>query len=193
MTDDSIPSDNELAGRAQTGDRRAFNLLVQRQKGPLFRLVRRYIGNEDDSYDIVQDTFISAWIALKRYDPQKPFAVWLRAIALNKCRDYSRRQAVRRRFLKFIAPREADLSSVEQYVHSAEWEAAEARRLARLDAAIGDLSPFYKEPLLLTTVAGLSQQEAAQQLNTTTKAIEMRVRRARKKLAEALSDLKGKA
>lgn len=189
MTDDETQSDNELAARAQTGDRRAFDLLVQRQKGSLFRVVRRYIGNEDDAYDIVQDTFISAWIALRRYDTRKSFAVWTRAIALNKCRDYSRRQAVRRRFLKFFAPKEEALATEDQS-SGAEWEAAEANRLMRLDAAIADLSPFYKEPLILTTVAGLSQQEAARQLNTTVKAIEMRTRRARRKLAESLSDLK---
>ena len=66
----------------------------------------------------------------------------------------------------------------------------ENKRLARLDQAIAALPPFYKEPLLLTTVSGLSQQDAAIQLNTTTKAVEMRIRRAKKKLGEALSDLK---
>jgi len=190
VTDD-MPSDLNLALQAQTGERHAFDLLVRRHKDLLYRFVRRYIGNDDDAYDIVQDTFISAWMAMKRYDRQKSFTTWLRAIALNKCRDFGRRQTVRRRFLRLVAPNEqAAPSDWEPNVRAAQ-DAFETKRLQRLDRAIAELPPFYKEPLLLTTTAGLSQQAAAAELRTTTKAIEMRIRRAKKKLAEALSDLKG--
>ena len=54
------------------------------------------------------------------------------------------------------------------------------------EKAVVELPNFYKEPLVLTLVGGLSHQEAAEQLNTTAKAIEMRTRRARQKLADAL-------
>ena len=189
MADDPTLSDSELAGRAQAGDRKAFEVLVQRYKQPLFRLVRRYIGSEEESYDIIQDAFISAWMALRRFDREKSFEVWLRAITLNKCRDYSRRQNVRRKFLRFFAPAESEQVSAPVPEEN-DRDAFESRRLHRLDQAIADLPAFYKEPLLLILVGQLSQQQAAEQLQTTAKAIEMRVRRARAKLAEALADLK---
>ena len=189
MADESPPADSDLASRAQAGDRRAFEILVQRHKQPLFRFVRRYTGHDEESYDIVQDVFISAWMALHRFDRQRPFAVWLRAIALNKCRDYNRRQNVRRRFLRFFAPTEA---ATEPGPETSERDAVESERLRRLDQAIAALSAFYKEPLLLMLVSGLSQQQAAEQLQTTAKAIEMRVRRAKAKLAQALADLREK-
>ena len=189
MTEDETRSDSELAVEAQAGQKLAFNHLVQRHKEPLFRFVRRYIGNEDDAYDIVQDTFISAWLALARYDRNKAFLTWLRAIALNKCRDFGRRQTVRRRFSRMIGFYEPEPPAEnEQALGDSDLE---NRRLVRLDQAIAELPPFYKEPLLLTSVSGLSQQDTAIQLKTTTKAIEMRIRRAKKKLAEALADLKG--
>jgi RNA polymerase sigma-70 factor (ECF subfamily) len=139
----------------------------------------------------VQDSFISAWMALHRYDNQKVFAVWLRAIALNKCRDFGRRQTVRRRFLRLfgVAQTESAAAGIDEVAAIRERDKMEEVRLKRLDQAIVGLPPFYKEPLLLTTIGGLSQQEAAQQLNTTTKAIEMRLRRARKQLGTALADL----
>lgn len=189
--DDPAQSDSELACGAQTGDRQAFDLLVRRHKGPLFRLIRRHIGADDESYDVLQETFISAWMAINRYDRQRSFVVWLRAIALNKCRDYGRRQSVRRRFFRFIAVQESQFSTATEAGLLDERETTEARRLQRLDGAISALPSFYKEPLLLTTVGGLSHREAAEQLNTTTKAIEMRIRRARKKLAESLPDEEG--
>lgn len=64
-------------------------------------------------------------------------------------------------------------------------------RLSRLDEAISRLDAFYKEPLLLTTVSGLSHIEAATLLKTTPKAIEMRIYRARKKLLENIEENEG--
>jgi RNA polymerase sigma-70 factor (ECF subfamily) len=78
----------------------------------------------------------------------------------------------------------------EQSEHDSTDDRREAERLRRLDSAIAELPSFYKEPLLLTTVGGLSQEETAKQLGTTTKAVEMRIRRAKKKLNSALADLK---
>ena len=187
MTDGQDEDERQLAAAARAGRRAAFDELVRREKGPLYRFVRRYVGNADDAYDIVQDAFVSAWLALERYDSRQPFAFWLRAIALNKCRDHGRRQAVRRRFLMLLSfasgsAEEAGLEGPEQP------GADEERRLRRLDQAIAVLPRQYKEPLLLTLVSGLTQQQAAEQLGTSAKAIEMRIRRAKRSLALALSD-----
>ena len=189
MPHDATRSDTALALQAQAGDRHAFELLVQRYKGPLYRFARRYVGTDDDAYDIVQDAFISAWMALKRYDRNKNFSTWLRAIALNKCRDLGRRQAVRRRLRGMVGFFES-IRQAEQAEPDPGDDLREAERLRRLDTAIAELPSFYKEPLLLTTVGGLTQEDAAKQLGTTTKAIEMRIRRAKKRLDAALSDLK---
>ena len=187
MTDGQDEDERQLAAAARAGRRAAFDELVRRENGPLYRFVRRYVGNADDAYDIVQDAFVSAWLALERYDSRQPFAFWLRAIALNKCRDHGRRQSVRRRILMLLSfasgsAGEAELDAPEQP------EADEERRLRRLDQAISALPKQYKEPLLLTTVSGLTQQQTAEQLGTSTKAIEMRIRRAKRSLALALSD-----
>jgi RNA polymerase sigma-70 factor (ECF subfamily) len=60
-------------------------------------------------------------------------------------------------------------------------------RLKRLEEAIAALPTLYKEPLVLTTAGRLTQEATAKLLGTTTKAIEMRLRRARSKLIEALN------
>jgi len=151
----------------------------------LFRFIRSYVGNNEDAYDLVQDTFVAVWLALKRFDPSRDFAAWLRTIALNKCRDFSRRHAVRQRFLRlFAVEREAQISAT-RHVDASIRDGREDQ-LTLLELAIAELPPFYKEPLLLAAIAGLSQVAVASQLNTTPKAVEMRVRRARKKLADSL-------
>lgn len=185
MTGEAGIADAELVLRAQAGDRRAFESLVRRHKSWLYRLVRRCLGTDTDTYDVVQESFVSAWMALNRFDAERDFSVWLRIIALNKCRDFGRRQTVRRRVQQVLAFFQEDTQiSAEQF---GECDDAE-QRLRRLDKAIAKLPAFYKEPLLLTTVAGLSQQETAKQLGTTAKAIEMRIRRAKKRLTAELSE-----
>lgn len=72
-------------------------------------------------------------------------------------------------------------------VHATDDEQTDLERLHRLDQAIAGLPAFYKEPLLLTTVGGLSNIEAAETLKTTPKAIEMRLYRARQKLNSTLA------
>lgn len=182
---ESVP-DEQLAIAARSGDRSAFETLVRRHKARIYRFVRRYVGQSDDAYDILQDCFVAAWSGLGRYDPKRPFLPWLRIIALNKCRDFSRRQKVRRLMLKAFAL-ERDSEQITHIVQAADDEGTDLERLHHLDQAIADLPAFYKEPLLLITVGGLSNVEAAETLKTTPKAIEMRLYRARQKLHSALT------
>lgn len=180
-------ADETLAAHAAQGDRASFDALVRRHKEPLYRFVRRYVGQADDAYDILQESFVAAWMALQRYDPKRPFAPWLHRIALNKCRDFGRRQAVRRALLRIVAVEPLDLSPSD--VETIDAEARTADRLRRMDWAIANLPARYKEPLLLTAMEGRSHEEAAQILGISSKAVEMRVYRARHRLRETMGEL----
>ena len=191
MTSLDSDSDEVLVTLAKLGDRMAFEHLVRRHKDELYRFVRRYVGHADDAYDVLQNCLVAAWLGLSRYDPARAFAPWLRTIALNKCRDFGRRQTVRRVFLTvFAQERAASETLVGPEVASGEAAQRDAR-LDLLDSAIAGLPAFYKEPLLLTTVSGLSHEEAAALLKTTPKAIEMRLYRARRKLQALLGEPEG--
>ena len=181
------PLDAELAARAVAGDERAFTRLMQRHKDALYRFIRRYTGPNDEAYDLLQESFTAAWGALKRYDKTRPFPTWLRRIALNKCRDWSRRRAVRR----WLTRNEGLDSWVGQNLADAaptpEAALGEQDELTRLDKAIAALPAGLKEPLILTALEGYSQDEAGKMLGLTAKAIELRVYRARKALSDKLS------
>jgi RNA polymerase sigma-70 factor (ECF subfamily) len=178
--------ERSLATAARSGNRHAFEGLVRLQEAALYRFIRRYVGDADEAYDLLQEAFISAWLAMHRFDVRQSFGAWLRAIALNKCRDFGRRHAARRRWHALFAtePTVPGHSAIGN--DHEEPSPPESARARRLDRAIADLPRFYKEPLLLTTVGGLTQSQAALLLKTTPKAIEMRIRRARKRLDEAL-------
>ena len=180
-------ADADLASRAAEGDDYAFTVLMRRHKGPLYRFVWRYVGDRDAALDVVQESFVAAWKAMQRYDKNRPFSVWIRSIALNKCRDRARREAVRRAIFRYW-----DVSSLEDAwlvddTPGPEESMASREENARLHAAIARLPAKLKEPLILTYFEEFSQQATAEFLGTTVKAVETRLYRARLKLAALLN------
>ncbi len=181
-----LPEDDDgaLAARARAGDEQAFGALMRRHKERVYRFVRAYVADAEEAYDLTQETFAAAWNGLSRYDPNRPLAAWLKRIALNKCRDWSRRRAVRR---FFFAAESIDALAEAPTAADASEERLEVN-LRRLDLAIAALPLGLKEPLLLTAIDGMSHQDAAKVLNLTAKAIESRVYRAKAALARALAN-----
>lgn len=173
-------SDSELAALALAGRQAAYGALMQRYREPVFRLVRSHVGDADEALDVVQETFVAAFASIGRYDGSRPFRHWINRIALNKCRDWGRRRAVRRLF-RFALPLDAASEIVDMAV-TGEAVIDDARALARLTRAIAALPASLKEPLILTAVDGLSQAEAATVLGISEKAVEVRIYRARKAL-----------
>jgi RNA polymerase sigma-70 factor (ECF subfamily) len=178
--------DLELVARAGGGEDRAFAVLLQRHKPGLYGFVRRYVSDGDAAVDVVQETFIAAWRALARYDARRPFPVWLRAIALNKCRDRARRLAVRRFILGDKDEHSAEALAQPDPDPFGEAILIPADRRAVFQRAIDQLPAKLKEPLLLTYFDDLTQQEAADLLGVTVKTIETRIYRARQRLSELL-------
>ncbi len=182
------PSDASLAIAARRGDQAAFGAIMRRHKGWLYQFIRRYVADRDDAYDVLQESFVSAWGALARFDPERPFEAWLRRIALNKCRDRARRNAVRRAALALLGiggassePATSAPDSAHQMDHA----------LQRLETAVAKLPRPLKEALVLTALEGLSHKEAGETLGINAKAVETRVYRAKRRLAQMLdpSDL----
>ena len=86
-------SDGDLAALALGEQQLAYREFLRRYKEPVYRLIRGSIGDADEALDLTQETFVAAFSALKRYEPGRPFRHWVARIALNKCRDWSRRGA----------------------------------------------------------------------------------------------------
>jgi RNA polymerase sigma factor (sigma-70 family) len=182
------PSDAVLARRAAKGDAQAFAVIVRRHKAPLYRLLRRYTGDADDAYEAAHEAFIAAWSAISRYDPARPFAAWLRTIAINKARDRRRRAAFRRLFFGWTSIEDTPEALARPDPGLPPDDAvAERQALETLDRAIADLPFALKDALVLTVFEGLTQAEAARALGVSAKAVETRVYRARKLLAANLS------
>lgn len=169
--------------RAAGGDRAAFTTLMTATKADLYRFIRRYVGDEAEAHDVLQEAYASAWLAVRRYDPARPFDVWLRSIALNKCRDWSRRRTVRRVVRGVMGLDAPEAATVGDDAPLPDVRLDDRRRAAALQRALSDLPDTLKGPLLLATLEGWSHAEIAAILHITPKAVETRIARARKQLA----------
>ena len=179
-------SDAELAVLAIGGRQAAYVELLGRHREAIFRMVRGTIGDGDAAVDVTQEAFIAAFAALKRYDGDRPLRTWIARIAINKCRDWARRRAVRR-VLSFALPIETAQTIADDSI-PADQQLADRAELARVRAAIARLPGTIREPLVLRTIEGLSQSETAEVLGISEKAVETRLYRARNKLTEILRD-----
>ena len=180
-------SDAELKALALGGSQGAYRAFLIRYKAPVYRLIRSNIGDADEALDLTQEAFVSAFAALKSYDPARPFQSWIARIAINKCRDWVRRRAVRSFFTR-AAPLDDGLAvAADQPLPDA--EAFDHAELTRVEQAMRRLPRRLREVLALRAIEGLNQAETADLLGVSEKAVETRLYRARKQLQEILGDI----
>lgn len=84
--------DAELMQRWQSGDRSAFEVLIQRWQQPIARFLFRLTGEAELTQDLAQEVFLRVYQAQQSYHENGTFAAWLYRIALNVARDSARRQ-----------------------------------------------------------------------------------------------------
>ena len=175
-------TDAELAALTLAGRQQAFGEILRRHQPSVYRLARAYVGDADEALDMVQESFLAAYRALASYDPERPLRAWLARIAINKCRDWARRRAVRSLFSLPSPGREA-AAAVPESAPPADEAAAARQELDLLWRDIAALPRTLKETLILRTIDGLSQAETARALGISGKAVETRLYRARQALA----------
>lgn len=177
-------SDGELAALARTGRQDVYREFLARYKAPVFRLIRSNIADADEAMDLTQETFVAGFAALARYDGERPFRTWISRIAINKCRDWARRRAVRSFFARALPLESAH--GVASEGPTPDIEAGDRAELARVRAAMGELPHNLREVLVLRGVEDLSQSETAEILKVSEKTVETRLYRARAKLRALL-------
>ena len=177
--------DREMVARTLAGDQAAFADIVRLHKHALHTAIARIIGDEDEALDLVQESFVAAHGALRRYDPARPMRGWLLRIAVNKARDWRRRRFVRRLFTGSVPTGFAEQTPDD--TPATDVALADRQELARVDRAIAALAPPLREVLVLRTIEGLSQSETAEALGISVKAVETRLHRARRTLAEKVA------
>ncbi len=182
-------SDSKLVAGTAAGDSRAFETLMRRYQGPLYRFILRYCGDRADAEDLLQELFIRVYRHAADYDARFKVATWIYGIALNGCRDHHRRRRLRRWLSLDYWSRAADREAAQEYVADpVDMEAGVIGRdeLDALARVIDDLPHKLRSVLVLAGVEERSHAECAEILGVTPKTVETRLARARKALRARL-------
>jgi RNA polymerase sigma-70 factor (ECF subfamily) len=180
VSDESEPVDvdSALVARARRGERGAFDEIVKRHQRGLWRLVRRYVKNDADASDVVQQAFVRAFRALERFRGEASVRSWIYRIginlALNHLRDRVREQP-------------SDVAGAELTVDAvAPGAMLSAERALALRQAVAELPPKQRMVLELRVFDDLSFREVAALADCTENAAKVSFHYAVKKLREVL-------
>jgi len=177
--------DGRVIEACQQGDRAAFQLLFETYKDKVFSIaVYSSGGDRAVADDVTQQIFLKLFTAIRQFRGDSEFTTWLYRLVVNACLDERRR---RRRLLPWgeTVAMSNPSEKKPQEKQYARLEVAEAVR-----AAIGELKPKFRLPILLKYIEGLSYEEIASVMGCSKGTVASRLNRGHSQLAKRLSHLK---
>lgn len=183
-------ADNEaaLVAAAKAGDASAFEELVNRYEGKIYRLGRNITQNSEDAEDVMQEAFLKAYENLDRFQGNSRFYTWLVRIAVNQALMKLRRRRPNQFSLDEQIETEDDLlpRELQDWGPTPEQRYVQTELRQILDTAITDLDPSFRIVFQLRDIEELSTEETAEALGLSVPAVKSRLLRARLKLREKL-------
>ena len=88
-------SELDLVSKAQAGDSEAFDELVSRFRNRVFGMIYNMVHNEQDAWDLAQDSFVKAWKSIARFRGKSSFYTWIYRIVMNVTIDWLRKKQVK--------------------------------------------------------------------------------------------------
>jgi len=185
---DAPASERDLVSRLKSGDEEAFERLVREHGGRLLAVARRFLRDEEEARDAVQECYLSAFRSINNFEQGSRLSTWLHRIVIN-----ASLMRLRRRQRKPEEPIEDFLPQFQADGHQVnhptpDWEGSAESLLARsqtraiVRAAIDRLPDSYRAVLLLRDIEEMSTEEAAHSLGVTENAVKIRLHRARQAL-----------
>ena len=173
-----------LVDRAKAGDRGAFSKLYVTFRPRVFALALHLTASTSDAEDITQEVFVAAYSKLAGFEGRSQFFTWLYRITVNRALNHKRKHG-RQIAVDNNDPRLETAAQIDSHGHPR--RAAELRQTyRRLLTAFDELSDSLKTTIVLTTLQGLSHEEAAVVLKVSPGTISWRVHEARKQMRSRL-------
>lgn len=160
--------DYALVARFQAGDDGAFDSLVGRHEEFVHNVCVGILNSADDADDALQETFLAAYRALKKFRGDSKVSTWLYRIAVRECLDISRKRKRTTSFEEIVN---------EPFVEDGSDERA-SQTLVR--QSLAQLPAHYRTALVLRYYGGLSYEEIADAMNSSAGRVKMMLHRARR-------------
>ena len=189
--------DNRYVSLCQGGDTNAFQVLVERYQKKMLNIAYRITGDYEEACETVQEAFLSAFKAIKKFRGEAAFSTWLTGITMNharnrlkKIRSHSHHEGV-----SIDDPIETETGQIFYNYPSQEEpiiEQLEKKELqAKVQECIGTLDYEFREVLVLRDMQEFSYDEIHAILNIPEGTIKSRLFRARDTLKNCLKRVIG--
>jgi RNA polymerase sigma-70 factor (ECF subfamily) len=195
---DSIMSeqdiDRQLVERARLGDKRAFELLVEKYQRRLLRLLSRMVRDQDEVEDIAQETFIKAYRALPNFRGDAAFYTWLYRIGVNTAKNYL---ATRKKAMPTVSDQymgeddEPDERLVAQDISTPESELLSKQVAMAVNQVVEALPEELRTAITLREMEGMSYEEISELMGCPIGTVRSRIFRAREAIAAKLRPILG--
>ncbi len=192
MSDREI--DRQLVERAQAGDKRAFNLLVEKYQRKLARLLSRFIRDPAEVEDVTQEAFIKAYRALPAFRGDSAFYTWLYRIGINTAKNYLMAMGRRAPTSTEIEAEEAEgFDEGEQLrdINTPESVLLTNEIAETVNATIEQLPEELRTAIQMREIEGMSYEDIARAMDCPIGTVRSRIFRAREAIAEQLRPLLG--
>ncbi len=169
----------DLVSRCKQNDRKAQMALYKKYCDGMFYVAMRFLKNEDDAEDVLQESFIKAFEKIHQFKGDVTFGAWLKKIVVNRSID----------FLK--AQKEKLVALDETYMQIAEdddWSVDERLTIDQVNTAIESLPDKYRYVVQLFLVEGYDHAEISEILGITGSNCRTRLLRGKGHLKELLKD-----
>jgi RNA polymerase sigma-70 factor, ECF subfamily len=187
-------SELDLVKRCQAGEADAFDELVVRYRTRIFGMIYNMVHNEQDAWDLAQDSFVKAWKSMKRFRGQSSFYTWMYRIVMNVTIDWLRKKQIKGAGAEFddsIQLKEIDpASKTVPKPDPLPYERMQRTEIrAQIDNAISQLTPEHRAVILMKEIEDMQYHEIAEALGCSIGTVMSRLFYARKKLQTLLRDV----
>jgi len=184
--------DQLLVRRAQEGERAAFDLLVSKYQRRLMRLVSRLIHDQAEAEDVVQETFIKAYRALRHFRGEAAFYTWLYRIGINTAKNSLATHS--RRSHTTSMHHVEKVETLEEAERLRDIETPEAMFASKqiaitVHSAMDALPLELRTAIVLRELEGLTYEEISEVMSCPIGTVRSRIFRAREAIAEKLRPL----
>ncbi len=183
VEDFDTQQERELILRCQERDTDAMGTLIVQYQHWVYNIAYGILGHHEDAQDAAQDTFVSVWENIHKFQFRSRFSTWLYRIVRNKCLN-----VIDQRKRRKTDPMEIDDSQpwVPLDTVTPEQEVLRSEQSEILHTALGKLKESYRTILILRELRELSYEEIAEVLNCTLGRVKSRLHEARKALKAEL-------
>jgi RNA polymerase sigma-70 factor, ECF subfamily len=185
-------SDAELVTRIGRRDQAAFEMLMRRYNGKLFRVARAILRDDAEAEDALQDGYFDAYRKIGHFRGESQFSTWLTRIVMNQALMRLRRQKRERVVVPFGDRRgpdhelpEADMADDKAESPTDATMRGEVRRI--LERRIDELPVAFRTVFVMREVEELTVEETAECLSIPAATVRTRLFRARALLRDALA------